>query len=103
MRLDIGCFSISTRLCSTAITLINETAVYKYSYNFTWLGRPIIQLPQDVVAIQEIVWTTRPDVIIETGVAHGGSLVLSASILELLGGDGQVVGIDRRGAGKSLY
>jgi len=79
---------------STAITLINETAVYKYSYNFTWLGRPIIQLPQDIVAIQEIVWTTRPDVIIETGVAHGGSLILSASILELLGGGGQVVGMD---------
>ncbi len=79
---------------STAITLINETAVYKYSYNFTWLGRPIIQLPQDIVAIQEIIWTTRPDVVIETGVAHGGSLILSASILELLGGDGQVIGID---------
>ncbi len=79
---------------SKAIALINETAVYKYSYNFTWLGRPIIQLPQDIVAIQEIIWTTRPDVVIETGVAHGGSLILSASILELLGGDGQVIGID---------
>jgi cephalosporin hydroxylase len=79
---------------SKAIALINETAVYKYSHNFTWLGRPIIQLPQDIVAIQEIIWTTRPDVIIETGVAHGGSLILSASILELLGGGGQVVGID---------
>ena len=79
---------------SKAIALINETAVYKYAYNFTWLGRPIIQLPQDIVAIQEIIWTTRPDVIIETGVAHGGSLILSASILELLGGGGQVVGMD---------
>jgi cephalosporin hydroxylase len=79
---------------SKAIALINETAAYKYSYNFTWLGRPIIQLPQDIVAVQEIIWTTRPDVIIETGVAHGGSLILSASIQELLGGAGQVVGID---------
>ncbi len=79
---------------SKAIALINETAAYKYSYNFTWLGLPIIQLPQDIVAIQEIIWTTRPDVIIETGVAHGGSLILSASILELLGGGGQVVGMD---------
>ena len=79
---------------SKANALINETTPYKYSYNFTWLGRPIIQLPQDIVAIQEIIWATRPDVIIETGVAHGGSLILSASILKLLEGDGQVVGID---------
>ena len=79
---------------SKAIALINETAVYKYSYNFTWLGRPISQFPLVIVAIQEIIWTTRPDVIIETGVAHGGSLILSASILELLGGGGQVVGMD---------
>lgn len=79
---------------SQAIALINATAGYKYSYNFTWLGFPIIQLPQDIVAIQEIIWTTRPNVIVETGVAHGGSLILSASILELLGGDGQVVGVD---------
>jgi cephalosporin hydroxylase len=56
----------------------------KYVYNFEWLGRPIIQYPQDIVAMQEIVWATRPDVIIETGIAHGGSLVLSASLLALL-------------------
>ena len=79
---------------SKAIALINETAAYKYSYNFTWLGLPIIQLPQDIVAIQEIIWTTKPNVIIETGVAHGGSLILSASILELLRSDGQVIGVD---------
>lgn len=56
----------------------------KYSYNFSWLGRPIIQYPQDIVAIQEIIWLTRPDVIVETGIAHGGSLVLTASMLALL-------------------
>ena len=56
----------------------------KYSYNFNWLGRPIIQYPQDVVAMQELVWTIRPDLIIETGIAHGGSLILSASLLALL-------------------
>ena len=67
---------------------------HRYSYNFKWLGRPIIQYPQDVVALQEILWEVRPDLVIETGVAHGGSLILSASILELLGGNGQVVGID---------
>lgn len=56
----------------------------KYSYHFSWLGRPVIQYPQDIVAFQEIVWRVRPDVIIETGIAHGGSLVLSASLLALL-------------------
>lgn len=56
----------------------------KYSYHFEWLGRPVIQYPQDIVAIQELVWAVRPDVIIETGIAHGGSLVLSASLLALL-------------------
>ena len=56
----------------------------KYVYNFDWLGRPIIQYPQDMVAIQELVWTVRPDLIIETGIAHGGSLVLSASMLAML-------------------
>jgi cephalosporin hydroxylase len=56
----------------------------RYVYNFDWLGRPIIQYPQDVQAVQELVWHTKPDLIIETGIAHGGSLVLSASLLALL-------------------
>jgi cephalosporin hydroxylase len=67
---------------------------YEYSYHFTWLGRPIIQFPQDIVATQEIIWRVRPDLIIETGIARGGSLIFSASMLELLGGDGLVVGVD---------
>ena len=71
----------------------------KYSYNFSWLGRPIIQYPQDIVALQEIIWSVQPDLIIETGIAHGGSLILSASILELIaacGGspNGEVVAVD---------
>jgi cephalosporin hydroxylase len=66
----------------------------RYLYNFSWLGRPIIQFPQDLVAMQEIIWNIKPDLIIETGIAHGGSLIFYASLLELLGGDGQVVGID---------
>jgi cephalosporin hydroxylase len=57
---------------------------HKYSYNFTWLGRPIIQYPQDIVAMQELIWKAQPDLIIETGIAHGGSLILSASILALM-------------------
>jgi cephalosporin hydroxylase len=56
----------------------------RYVYNFDWLGRPIIQYPQDMAAVQELVWITRPDLIIETGIAHGGSLILSASLLALL-------------------
>lgn len=74
--------------------LIAKTLRYKYSYNFTWLGRPVIQFPPDVLAIQELIWRVEPDVVIETGIAHGGSLVHSASILELLGGDRRVIGID---------
>jgi cephalosporin hydroxylase len=66
---------------------------HKYSYHFEWLGRPIIQYPQDVMAMQEIVWRVQPDLIVETGVAHGGSLILYASLLALLG-KGEVVGVD---------
>lgn len=66
---------------------------YKYTYNFSWMGRPIIKFPNDIVAQQEIVWRTKPDLIIETGIAHGGSIIFSASLLELLG-RGHVVGID---------
>lgn len=65
----------------------------KYMNNFSWLGRPLIQLPMDAMALQEIIWAVKPDLVIETGVAHGGSLVLSASILELIG-HGEVVGVD---------
>jgi len=71
-----------------------ESCKRKYSYNFTWMGRPIIQFPQDIVAMQEIIWHVKPDIIIETGIAHGGSLIFYASMLELLGGNGVVVGLD---------
>ncbi len=67
---------------------------YEYSYHFTWLGMPIIQYPQDMIALQEIIWRARPDAIVETGIARGGSLIFSASMLELLGGDRVVVGVD---------
>lgn len=73
---------------------LREITRHKYAYNFTWLGRPLIQLPQDMVAVQELVWKVKPDLIIETGVAHGGSLIYSASLLELLGGNGRVLGVD---------
>src|ERR1041384_475378 len=65
----------------------------KYSYNFSWMGRPIIQYPQDMIAMQEIIWEVKPDLIIETGIAHGGSLIYYASLLELIG-KGEVLGVD---------
>ena len=73
---------------------LNESIRTKYSYNFSWMGRPIIHNPQDIIAMQEIIWNVRPDLIIETGIAHGGSLIFYASMLELLGGKGKVLGID---------
>lgn len=65
----------------------------KYMYNFSWMGRPIIQTPVDMIAMQELIWQVKPQIIIETGVAHGGSLLFYASLLELLG-EGEVIGID---------
>jgi len=72
---------------------LEKIAKYRYAHNFTWLGRPIIQWPQDIVAMQELIWNVKPDLVIETGVAHGGSLILYASLLELIG-SGEVLGID---------
>ena len=66
----------------------------KYVYGFTWLGRPVIQLPEDLLRLQEVLWRERPDVIVETGVAHGGSLIFHASLCALMG-HGNVIGIDR--------
>ena len=74
----------SERLKALANQFISESVKSDYSYNFQWLSRPIIQYPQDIIATQEIIWKVKPDMIIETGIAHGGSLVLSASILALL-------------------
>jgi len=63
---------------------LNRANNFKYSYHFEWMGRPIIQYPQDIVAMQELIWSVKPDLIIETGIAHGGSLIFSASMLALL-------------------
>ncbi|WEK03786.1 MAG: cephalosporin hydroxylase family protein [Candidatus Devosia phytovorans] len=73
-----------TKLRDLSRQWTQESVAQQYVYNFDWLGRPIIQYPQDMVAFQEIVWKTKPDLIIETGIAHGGSLVLSASLLAML-------------------
>lgn len=74
----------NTDLNVASQTFVELSFAVKYSYNFFWAGRPIIQYPQDMIAMQEIVWATRPDLIIETGIAHGGSLLLSASLLAML-------------------
>jgi cephalosporin hydroxylase len=70
-----------------------ESNKAQYSYNFKWMGRPIIQYPQDIVAMQELIWEIKPDLIIETGIAHGGSLIFYASMLELIG-NGEILGVD---------
>jgi cephalosporin hydroxylase len=74
----------NTNLNLAAQTFMAESISPQYSYNFNWLARPIIQYPQDMAAMQEIVWEVKPDLIIETGIAHGGSLIFSASMLALL-------------------
>ena len=71
-------------LCETAAAFLNASATAKYSYNFSWQGRPIIQVPQEMMAMQEVIWSVKPDLIIETGIAHGGSLIMNASFLALL-------------------
>ncbi len=73
---------------------IESVSRFNYSYNFDWLGRPIIQFPQDIIVLQEIIWNVKPDLVIETGIAHGGSIIFYASLLELIGKNGLVIGID---------
>jgi cephalosporin hydroxylase len=83
----------NTNLLEASKKFAEETIRSGYSYNFSWMGRPIIQYPQDMIAMQEIIWEVKPDLIIETGIAHGGSLIYYASLLELMG-MGEVLGID---------
>jgi cephalosporin hydroxylase len=80
----IDAYSSDSKLVKTANEFLLESIRAKYSYNFSWLSRPVIQYPQDIVAVQEFIWRVKPDLIIETGIAHGGSLILSASLLAML-------------------
>jgi len=91
---NIDALGKDEKLKSLGIKFMLDTNEKKYTYNFSWMGRPIIAYPQDMITMQEIIWDTKPDLIIETGVAHGGSIVYYASLLELIGNDGLVVGID---------
>jgi cephalosporin hydroxylase len=77
-----------------ARAFFDRTLPLQYSYNFEWLGVPIIEYPQDLVAMQELCWRVQPDLIIETGIARGGSVIFYASMLRLLGGERKVLGID---------
>lgn len=91
--------AVEKKLKEASSNFVLESIKPKYSYNFSWLGRPIIQYPQDIVALQEIIWEVKPDIIIETGIAHGGSLILSASMITLLEAcgeieEGYVLGVD---------
>ena len=80
----ISLIARNDNLIRSSSSFMEASTVPKYSYNFSWQGRPIIQYPQDIVAMQEIIWMVKPDLIIETGIAHGGSLIFSASMLSLL-------------------
>lgn len=95
----IEAFGRDTEFQNQSRDWLEESMRKSYVYNFSWLGRPIIQNPMDIMAMQEIIWEVKPDMIIETGIAHGGSLIFSASMLELnatCGGpaDAEVLGID---------
>lgn len=81
---SIAQMAADQQLAGCASELFNRLCRHRYSYHFSWMGRPIIQFPQDIVAMQELIWSVRPDVIIETGIAHGGSLIFHASMLALL-------------------
>ena len=91
---NINLIGKDEKLKKTGFDFIINTAKYKYSYNFSWMGRPIIQFPQDMVAMQELIWEVKPDLIIETGIAHGGSLIYYASLMKMMDIEGKVLGID---------
>lgn len=90
---NVKAMSQDVKLKNMALDLVTLSNEYDAAYQWTWLGQPIIQLPPDILAVQEIIWKNKPDLIIETGVAWGGSIVFYASILELIG-KGKVIAID---------
>lgn len=91
---DINLMAKDEELKKMSLKWMLHADKYKYTYNFTWMGRPIIKFPSDMIVQQEIMWKLKPDLIIETGIAHGGSIIFSASMIEIMGIDGEVVGVD---------
>jgi cephalosporin hydroxylase len=94
VRRNITALGEDAVLKAVAREFMIQSGKYKYTYNFQWLGRPIVQFPSDIIALQEVIWRVKPSVIVETGVAHGGGVIFHASMLELLGGNRQVIGVD---------
>ncbi len=90
----VASYEKETELKHISKQWVEKSMKKNYVYNFSWMGRPIIQFPEDIMALQEIIMEIKPDVIIETGIAHGGSIIFSSSMLELLGGDRIVIAID---------
>lgn len=93
-RSHLEALSADSAIKGLSLDLIAAADRHHFSYLWDWLGLPIIQMPSEIVATQEVIWRCRPEVVVETGIARGGSLVFLASILQLIGGDGIVVGID---------
>jgi hypothetical protein len=91
---DISAMGADQELRRKSLDWMLHADKYKYTYNFTWMGRPIIKYPNDMAIQQELMWKLKPDLIVETGIAHGGSIIFSASMMEMMGIDGEVVGVD---------
>lgn len=91
---DIEAMGKDEKLRAASLDWMLQADKYKFTYNFTWMGRPIIKFPNDMVVQQELMWDLKPDLVIECGIAHGGSLIFTASMMEMMGIDGEVVGID---------
>jgi cephalosporin hydroxylase len=94
VRRNIEALGQDQALKAIAREFMVSSARHNYTYNFCWMGRPIIQYPTDIIVLHELIWRIRPRVIVETGIAHGGSLIFNASMLELIGGEGRVIGVD---------
>jgi cephalosporin hydroxylase len=93
-RMNVEALGSDRKIRRLSAEWFGEVSKRRYSYHFSWLGVPIIQFPQDLIALQEIIWSVKPDAVVETGIAHGGSLIFHASMLELIGGNGIAIGVD---------
>ncbi|WP_415313824.1 cephalosporin hydroxylase family protein [Candidatus Pelagibacter sp. Uisw_106] len=91
---NINLMALDKGLKAKSIDWMLHADKYKYTYNYRWMGIPIIKFPNDILALQEIIWKVKPDIIIETGIAHGGSIIFSATMMELIGNNGLVIGVD---------
>lgn len=91
---DIQAMGADEELRQKSLDWMLHADKYKYTYNFSWMGRPIIKFPADMVIQQELMWRLKPDLVIETGIAHGGSIIFTASMMEMMGIEGEVVGLD---------